>query len=70
MMPVPGDATATVTWSGGVREEVPVFGLAELAGGRAVSGPALIAARFGSITICTGQRARLDADATVVVEAE
>jgi len=60
----------TVTWSGGVREEVPVLDFAELADRHGVSGPALIAARFGSITICTGQRARLDADATVVVEAE
>jgi N-methylhydantoinase A len=63
-------ATANVMWSGGVHEEVPVIGLAELADGRAVSGPALIAARFGSITICKGQRAQLDTDATVVVEAE
>jgi N-methylhydantoinase A len=62
--------TAMVTWSGGAREEVPVLGLAELAGGGAVSGPALIAARFGSITICEGQCAQLDVHATVVVEAE
>jgi hypothetical protein len=49
---------------------VPVFGRSELVGGRAVAGPALIAAAFGSITVCKGQTARLDADATVVVEAE
>ena len=62
--------SATVTWSGGQSEEVRVLDLAELAGGAMVSGPALIAARFGSITVCRGQRAQLDADATVVVEVE
>jgi N-methylhydantoinase A len=63
-------ATAMVTWSGGTCEEVPVLGMAELVDGRAVRGPALLAASFGSITICEGQRAHLDADATVVLETE
>jgi hypothetical protein len=48
---------------------VPVLGLGALAAAPAVTGPALIAARFGSITVCPCQRASLDADANVVVEA-
>jgi N-methylhydantoinase A len=61
--------TAALTIRSGIRQEVPVRGLGSLAGVPAVTGPALIAARFGSITVCPGQRASLDADANVVVEA-
>lgn len=61
--------TAALTIRSGTRQEVPVLGLGALAGAAAVTGPALIAARFGSITVCPGQRASLDADANVVVEA-
>jgi N-methylhydantoinase A len=63
-------ASAELIVTGGDRLQVPLVSLSELRSAGRLSGPALIAARFGSITVSRGQVASIDADANVVLEME
>ena len=68
---VDGEASQTgsaeLIMTGGDRLEVPLVGLSELRSAASLPGPALIAARFGSITVWPGQVASIDADGNVVL---
>lgn len=64
----PSAASTWVTVTGGDRLEVPLVSLSELQSAGRLTGPALIAARFGSITVLPGQTASIDPDANVVLE--
>jgi N-methylhydantoinase A len=62
--------TAILTMAGGDRVAVPVVSLKDLRSTGRLAGPALISVRFGSITVSPAQVASIDADASVVLEAE
>jgi 5-oxoprolinase (ATP-hydrolysing) len=61
--------TAMLLLADGRRTHAKIVGLARLRASGPISGPALVAAQFGSITVCPGQTARLDDDENVVLEA-
>jgi len=60
--------SATIVLPDGRRASVPVVAVAGVQASGRITGPALVAARFGSITVCPGQTARVDADGNVVLE--
>jgi N-methylhydantoinase A/oxoprolinase/acetone carboxylase beta subunit len=62
-------SSAVLVTSGGERRQVPVISLGELAAGAVITGPAVIAARFGSVTVWNGQTASWDKGGNVVLEA-
>jgi len=62
-------ASTTIVLPGGERREVPVVAVSELSDRGRVDGPAILAARFSSITVWSGQTATVDDDGAVVVEA-
>ena len=59
----------TIVLPGGVRREVPVVAVGELSPTEALAGPAILATDFSSITVWSGQSARVDEDGAVIIEA-
>ena len=65
----PAASSTTLVLAGGVRREVPVVAVGELAGSAPLAGPAIVASRFSSITVWLDQVATLDDDGAVLIEA-
>ncbi|MBS1677773.1 MAG: hydantoinase/oxoprolinase family protein [Actinobacteria bacterium] len=65
----PGRSDIDLVMPGGEHRRVPVVALTDLAAGRAVEGPAILVAEFGSITVWTDQVASVDQDQNVLLVA-